>query len=242
MDNYASTDIFHYQEKDGTMADLALVSPQLLLFGDDASVHAAIDHYLAGDASQASNPLYLRASELAATNDIWVVAHASPSDFSKDGLEQAQFLKDVDTIEAGVSLQSGLGLELNLGTNSPQSATELASGLQMMLGMMLAAQSNEKGGPNLADRLQVATDDTLVRLALHLDDSEVEQTLGQMASSMMSSGEGADGGVPGSAGDGSWSQSQSSRTSRPEPPSAHPGTVMIYGLDGGPREIPLGNR
>jgi hypothetical protein len=240
-DSYASIEIVHFQQSESTPSALALVSPQLLLLGDETSIRAAIDHYLAGDPDQASDPLFLHASELAAANDIWMVTHTSPSDFSQQGLEQAQFLNDVETIEAGLSLQSGLGLEVNLRTSNSQSAMEIASGLQMMLGMLLAAQSNNTGGPNLADKLDVAADDTTVRLALHLDDSEVEQAFSQMASSMASAGDGS--GITFSRGEsdnaGGWAGSQDSSVSGADTP---PGTVTIWGLDDGPREVPLGSQ
>jgi len=117
---YHSIEILEQRQKGEDPMALALVDPRTLLLGDGGSVRAAIDHYFAEDPGQAANPLFLRASELAAANDIWVVAAASPSDFSKDGMKQAPFLNDVNRIEAGISLRDGLGLELNLGTPAGQ--------------------------------------------------------------------------------------------------------------------------
>ena len=50
---------------------MALVDERTLVIGDMESVTAAIDHHIAEDANQASDPLYQRASELSADNAIW---------------------------------------------------------------------------------------------------------------------------------------------------------------------------
>ncbi len=117
---YREVEVLDHTDEKGDRTAVALVSPRLVLAGDVDAVESAIDHYLAADPGQASNPLFQRASQLATENDIWLVANASPSDFGQGGGQQAQFLKDLERVEAGISMQSGLGIQLNLGTRSPQ--------------------------------------------------------------------------------------------------------------------------
>jgi hypothetical protein len=236
---HGSVEVLRFAGNKGRPTALALVSPQLLLLGDFDSVSAGIDHYQAQDPGQASNPLYLRASELAGESDIWIVANASLSDFSKDGMNQAQFLKDVESIEAGISLQKGLGLQLNLGTNSEESAAKLAAGLQLMTGMLLASQQQKPDMPNFAEKLQIAADSSLVKMAMTLDEKELEQSFGQLASSMQPSlgGSGDDVAVQGKiggSGDWSWGEMR-----QPEPEPANQ-VITVWGLEEGKKEIPLG--
>jgi len=238
--DYESVEILKYTDKKGKPMAVALVSPQLLLLGDQESIEAGIDHYVAADPTQTADPLYVRASELSSQNDIWVVANASPADFSKDGAQQAQFLKDVDSIEAGLSLQSGLGLQLNLGTKSGQSASELAAGLQLMAGMMLASQQQKPGLPNLAEKLTIVTDDTRVKMALTLDEQEVQQSFGQLPASMQpaAGGDGEEVQLQGKVGgSGDWTWGGQPQAAKPKKPQKQ--VITIWGLQEGVREIPV---
>ncbi len=246
---YESIEILEHVDEKGHATAVALVNSRLLVAGDMESVAAAIDHYHAADPSQMSDPLFQRASQLSANNDIWLVAHASPSDFGQSGMEQAQFLQNVRRVEAGISLQSGLGLELNLGADSAQSASELAAGLQMILGMMLAGQQQQNpNGPNLAEKLSIAADQDLVRLALQLDQSELEQGFGQLATSLPGS---FGGGAPAEEGGSLEAASASAPAApaggfagwnttqvRPVEPEG-PRVITIWGLEEGPLEIDM---
>ena len=242
VESYGPIEILEQHEADDVPMAMALVDSQTILLGDSESVRAAIDAHMAADPGVAEDPLFLRAVELAAGNDLWIVAHASPSDFSTTSTEQAPFLEDVERIEVGLSLQDGLGLQLNLGTASEDSAQNLAGGLQFMLAMLLSGQQNQPGMPNLSEKLRVSTESSMVRLALSLDQSELEQAFNQVRSSVSSSLSGA-GDVEVRAavgGDGEWnvgSQPQETAVSRPAVPEKQ--VIRIYGMEGGPREIPF---
>lgn len=243
VSSYQSIEILEQHEAGNVSMAMALVDSRTILLGDSESVMAAIDYHLAADPGMASNPLFLRAVELAAGNDLWIVAHASPSDFSKATTDQAPFLKDVERIEAGLSFQDGLGLQLNLGTASEDSAQTLAGGLQFMLAMLLSGQQNQPGMPNFSEKLRVSTDGSMVRLAFSLDQSELEQAFNQVESSVASSLGGA-GDVEVRAavrGDGEWNMGSQPHEMAVSPPVVPENQVIrIYGLENGPREIPFG--
>lgn len=242
---YGSTEILENvtpSKSGGQPMAVALVSPQLLLLGDVESVQDGIDHYLAADPGQMSNPLFVRAAALSGNNDIWIVANASPADFSQGGMQQAQFLNKVTSIEAGLSLQSGLGLRLNLGTDSKQSAAELAAGIQMMAGMFLSSAAQKPGMPNLAEKIQVSTDASRVTLALALDKKELAESFGKMTSAdapdVAAASPDADANVPlraKVAGSGHWKWGQ---VQRPEP-KPEKQVITIWGLEEGKKEIPI---
>ncbi|MCP5112306.1 MAG: hypothetical protein GY953_15890 [bacterium] len=206
---------------------MALVSEQTILVGDGASVRAAIDNHVLADAEQMMRPLFVRAMNLASANDVWVVSEASPSQFSPGSSEAAPFLEDVDSIEAGISLQEGLGLEMNLGTGSPEAAANLAGGLQFIVGMMLAEQAKNPGMPNLSEKLTVETDDRLVRMALRLDQAELESAF-QVATSQAAETVVAESREPATP-----------RWEEPAPETSKNRVITIIGMDEGPREIPF---
>lgn len=208
---------------------MALVSPETILLGDGASVRAAIDNHVLADARQMKEPLFVRAMELAATNDVWVVSELSPADFSPSGTEAAPFLNDVDSIEAGISLQQGLGLEVNLGTQSSEAAKNLAGGLQFITGMMLAKQAQDPNMPNLSEKLSIATEDRLVRMALQLDQAELESAF-KSATSQATAQLAVN---TGQSEAPSWEE-----PAPPEPPKKR--VITIIGLDEGTKEIPFG--
>ncbi len=215
---YEDIEILELQDKDGDPAALALVSSQLLLLGDPESVYAAIDHYRAGDPAQASDPLFQRAAELSAGNDIWIVAKTDPGDFAGDG-KQPKFLQSVRSVEAGLSFQDGLGLRLNLGAEDAAKAQELAAGLKLILGMMLSGpQAQDSEGPNLAEKLQVSTEASRVKMALELKPDEVKQLFKKMTAVKV--------GPPQMAGSG---QAPGTSAAPPPGPGAQPG-VKIWGM------------
>jgi hypothetical protein len=225
---------------------LALVDDRTLLAGDVESVRAAIDNYTGGSAPQGSSPLYARAAELAAANDIWVIGYASPEDFAGPGLEQAPFLNDIDSLEAGVTLSDGLAVRLNLGARSDQKAAEMAAGLQLLLGMAIASRKDQMGGVNWSEKLQVAAERSLVKMSFSLSPQEFEQGIQSFTSSVTAAAGAEAGDVPvrGKIGAGSvwsWGEGGAAPPARREAPSGRT-TIRIHGLEGGTREVLLGSR
>lgn len=225
---YRSVEILEENRGGERPMALALVSPLTVLLGDSGSVRAALDNFFAEDPSQLQNPLFTRAAELAVASDLWIVAHASLADFSGNGPQQAQFLNDVESLEAGLSFRDGMELQVNLGAKSPESAQNLAGGLQFLLGMAMARRQQETGVPDLTRNLQVVTDGELVRIALRLTETELEAGFREVAPSVMAALH------PDSA--------PPERTTAPAAvwPAAQKRIIRIYGLAEGVREVPLG--
>lgn len=230
---YQSIPLFEEADAEGDdpMA-LALASSQTILLGNVGSVKAAIDHYQAADPAQSASPLFARAAELAAGNDVWIVSEASPEDFASSTDGTPSFLQDVESIEAGLSFRDGLGVELSLGAGSPESAQNLAGGLQFLLGMMLSGHESGPGASAITEKLRVMTDSTRVHLALHLSQAEFEDAFDDLESSLSFGAADRDVGVQAAVrGSGEWSWEQPPRQKQ---------VVRIFGLEDGPREIPLG--
>lgn len=232
---YRSVPFLQTENDEGQPMTLALVGPQMLLLGDAVSVKAAIDHHETAEADVIDSSLYNRARTLSQANDVWIVSELSPTDFTQADGEVPPFLNDIDSIEFGMSLQQGLGAELNLGTASPDSAQSLAGGLQFMLAMMLSSQENSAAGARISEKLQVSTEDTRVHLALQLNNDELMSAFNDVGSNLTFGGSGGDGEVGGTvkgSDSGSWEQ-------EPQlPPEER--VIRIWGSEEGPIEIPMG--
>ena len=131
---------------------------------------------------------------------------------------------------------------MNLGTESDQGAAELAAGMQLMLGMFMTAGQNQQGMPNFADKINIVADQALVRMSMHLDQAELEQSLQRMGTGMMTASLGGSAedvpihGKVGGSGDWNWGQPDVQNQAPPEPRER---VIRIYGLEEGTREIPL---
>jgi hypothetical protein len=233
--SYRSVELLIPKERPASRMALALVNPQTILLGDRKSVEAAIDLHAAADPSLSATPLYRRAAELAATNDLWVVAMTSPADFSTGNMAQSQLLNDVKSVEAGLSFRSGFGLQLNLGTKSEESARTLANGLQMMLALAVSGQDAQPGLAQLANKLQIAAESSQVKVALSISQGELEKGIGELRAAMTSPRKGSVDVRGAARGSSTWPPAQTAPREPAGPPAKK--VIRIYGLEDGPREI-----
>jgi hypothetical protein len=200
-------------------ASMALLDTSTLLIGDAASLEGAIERSKPG--LHTRNPLAERASELAAANDFWIIATAPPSAFQPANVDLGKFASDIRGIEAGFAFREGFNLELSLMTKDTEAAHELAQLLSGQLQLAMLSQLDNQQATELARKLQVTSEGSRMRVTLALSKEEMDRQIQLM---------------------------QTARTAGPapkpapkaEPPSSHPGTVRIYGLDDGVREIPVG--
>lgn len=227
--------------KPGADQCMALVSPQVLLFGDRASVQAALDHYAAATPPPASR-LYQRASDLSARYDLWFVGTASPQDFAAAGLPE--LVSQVESFEAGLSLQQGLGLDVNLNAKTAESAQALASTIQ---GFVHLAAMQGGGRPEAAEflnKLRVNAEQARVTVSLAVDQAELDRAVQQMRASVRAS---VQGGAlarmdmrPRAVARGvSNPPAATAVVPAPPPKPAEPAVIRIYGAEGGTREIPF---
>ncbi len=124
----------------------------------------------------------------------------------------------------------------------------MAAALQMVLGMMLSSQQQQEGMPNLAEKLQISTEQELVKLSLHMDEGEFQKTFGQVASSLTGPFSGGEMAVEGAGADATPTQTaaatQYPQWTRPvvrQTPAVQtrPRVIKIWGLEDGPREIKM---
>lgn len=203
----------------GPPLSLALISPRLILLGDAGAVRSALDSFPANGHCETS-PLAARAKEMAAANDVWLVADLSPGMLPSPHTEAATLLAGVQRAEAGLSFENGLDLAAALETGSPGDAEKLAGGLQLLLALKMAGRN----GPDPTRNLQVFTEGPLVKMALRISEEELQALLREAEPALLAA----------IAPEG---RPSSEEVPRPQP---RPRLIRIYGLAEGVREIPLG--
>lgn len=214
------------QKKDSDMA-VTVLDDKTFLLGDASSVFAALDRL--EYPSPAQNPLLARATKLREDNDIWALFAVAPTELAGRLMPDLPLIENAHGLELGISLRSGLDLQLGLDTDSEESATNLADVLRKTLQL---AMKDMQQGPDrakivdiaaAAKKIQIAADKSAVRMTLRLDAAEVERSLAEVANHRQRAVR------PDVA---------IALPTRPAPPPAQQ-TIRIEGLDDGPKEIPL---
>lgn len=204
---------------------VALLDGGMLLLGDEKSVLAALDRR--GRALPPASALLARAQALASTHDFWAIADAPLSKFQPAGASPgnpvasalaSQIASQIKGIETGLSLRDGFQFELNLATDSDATATQMSQLVSGQIQMAMLAQATRPEEAEMVRKLQIGAEGNRMRVNLALTADEFRQLQAAQAARAMTAAR------------------------APQPPArpvkpATPGKIMIYGLDGGPREI-----
>jgi hypothetical protein len=175
---YKGVELLLADKGSGGMA-MALVSPTVLVLGDRASVKAAIDNHASASPSASLSALFQRASELALTNDLWVVTETM--EMAKKPAGAGPDLMDgLESIEGGASLRSGLGLDLRLNAKSGEEAVKMGQSLQAMVQLFTLGARNDPEVAQMVNKLQVGIADSQVRVAVNFTQAELDRGITQM--------------------------------------------------------------
>ena len=222
----------------------ALIDSQTILVSDREGVIAAIERggVTAAEQPAADSPLG-RSREMADRHDLWIVSAGPLDEIAGAKASKMPFAADIDWVQAGLTFREGLRLDLLLNTRSGESAKAIAAGIQMLA--PYAAQQ-QPALAELASKLQIGVESTVVQVALAIDANDVERSLGRFAASM-----GAPGGKPFDLG-GTRAVLRANvpvEMTKPDmrpvvdvPQSPRKMVIRIEGLDEGPREIAYPNR
>ncbi|MBN8731085.1 MAG: hypothetical protein J0L64_11120 [Acidobacteria bacterium] len=234
-------------------AQLAIVSPQVILIGDSASLRAAIDHHASADPNRAYDPVFLRATEMAPLYEIWFVGNIPPKSLTGDGAAPAGPMAAFDTVEsfeAGISIKQGMQLQFNLNTVSPAEASKIAQGLAGMMMFATAAQADTPELGEFLKRVKFGSAGAQVQVSALWSQAELESGMKQMQARVKQALPGALAAVPtrpAASGVSDWNVAPAA--SRPTvanaepaytpepPPPAGPLTVKILNAEGGNKEV-----
>jgi hypothetical protein len=203
---------------------VALLDGGTLLLGDEKSVLAALDRR---GRALPSSALLARAQSLASTHDFWAIADAPLSKFQPASASPgnplasplaSQIASQIKGIETGLSLRDGFQFELNLATDSEATATQMSQLVSGQIQMAMLAQATRPEEAEMVRKLQIGAEGNRVHVNIALTADEFRQLQAAQAARAAAA------------------------VRTPQPPArpakpATPGKIIIYGLDGGPREI-----
>jgi hypothetical protein len=186
---------------------VAILDDRHALMGDWPSLRAVLNR----KSQPEDTPLLIRARQLAATTDLWVVVNDPGKSVQKNPM-----LAEVRGVDAALSLGARAELVVQLATDAPEKAAALATALHMMSSTL----------PSRPKSLNISSVDSLVRITASSTASEVTTAFSAFGDRFKT----AAGTAPG--------QPRPVAMRQPEPPPEKQ-IIRIYGLEEGVREIPL---
>ena len=215
----------------------ALYDNKNILIGEEAPLRVAIERMETGLTPQA-NPLFERARDLEAANDIWVIGNTAPLNLNAAGAKPAdpmmQMASQVRNFSVGIAVRRNVSMDLQLQTTSPKAAAQM---LDLVKGAVALAKMNS--GPNestpidIDKLLQFSASGNIVKASLSIEQSDIDKL---MASGIMT--------MANPTPKEPAFQQPAIRALSPAPVVVKPSepvrkSVIIYGLPGGPKEIPV---
>lgn len=225
--SFDSVTIYRPQDSANSDFGFVILNSQTLLIGDVKSLFAVIDRLQKTDTPAPA--IVQRAHDLDTAYDFWAVLLMPPAAISGDRLPIGDLTGPIGGLQAGIAVRNGFEMEIQLNTNSPKDAKNIAA--QCARIVHLAAKDHQ-ARPELAGldkKLKIVVDRSDVHFALRLNAGEVNR----MAKAFRE--------VHGSRAE----LQASANAPAPPQPAAKPvqrQVIRIEGLDDGPREIPYPNK
>lgn len=208
-----------------------VIGPHTVLIGEGDSFTAALARL---NGSAPSAPV----DDLAAS-DVWIEANAGFI-AKQSGQQTSPMLKDLRGLAVGLTLSDAPVFDVVLNAASDAGAATMLQTFQAMT-PLLATQPSSAA---LAKNLSLRQDGSRVRMHLVIP-PEVVAMIQQQAASAANSG-----GVPtqltpllstlGLGGASAIAPAAPAASATKAPPAQNGGTIRIYGLDDGPKEVPAG--
>jgi len=207
--------------------EMRRVDAATVLFGDAARLDAAVER-LRGPASATPSPLAARAKELSAGNDVWI-GGTFPNIPAV-----AMLSASIRGMAFGLSLREGFRLQASVDMTTP----ELAQAVEA-IAKKSVADAQRQNNINVQPEIEVAGSTVRVKVAM-TQDQFLKMVQEQIAASGPTAGSlfGPAFGASSGASSGNGAPQPTSVQAQPVQPQKPP-TVKIYGLDDGPKEVPL---
>jgi hypothetical protein len=166
----------------------------IIMAGNGDQVKAAIARRGRGMILNAA--LATRISNMSSRYEVWVVsiaplaklAESAPGDANVKGFANLEALKNIDQFSFGVGIKSDITLAAEIVMTNAKSASGLADGIQMLIGMI---QQNAKGNPEAMaalKKLNFGVEDNVVHLAITVPAAEVEKAVREAVAKRMTPG------------------------------------------------------
>ena len=223
----------------------ALYDAHNIVIGEEGPLRVALERMETGLTPQA-NPLFERARNLEASNDIWFLGSTAPLNLpaaaGKNSDPMSQMASQIRNFSVGIAVRRNVAMDLQLQATSPKAAAQMLDMLKGVVAMAKMGAKDEAPFPiDLDKALEMSASGSIVRASLSVDPGEVEKL---MASGLVKA-TGVAPSVTAKATPAPVAQLAPSPMPvqivviPPKPVEPVRKTVMIYGLPGGPREIPV---
>jgi hypothetical protein len=222
---------------DKTQPIFALLDEKNIVVAEEGPLRVALERLESGLTPQA-NPLFERARDLEAANDFWIVGSTAPLNLNaaaKPGASDpfSQTLSQVRNFSIGVAVRRNVAMDLQLQTVSPKAATQMLDMAKGVIALAKASAKPEEPFPvDLDKALELSASGNIVRASLTIEQSEIDKLVAQ------SFRRNPAGEAP--AKDSAKEPSvvaEAPIVVKPAPPQRK--TVVIYGMPGGPKEVPV---
>ena len=166
-----NVEIFESTEKGSGRMALALVSTEILLLGDTASLVRAV-----GAPAGRDSLVLARARRMDEHNDFWILSTVAPAEVGADNLPVPLPMRDVRGLEMGLAVTDGVGMELSMQMASAEAAKKAKSEFEKTIKLA----GKEKNRPDLAglDRhMSLTAEREYVRMSFQIDAAQLEQRM-----------------------------------------------------------------
>lgn len=221
----------------------ALYDAHNIVIGEEGPVRVALERMESGLTPQA-NPLFERARNLEASNDIWLIGNTAPLNLSassgKNADPMTQMASQIRNFSVGVAVRRNVAVELQLQAISPKAAVQILDMLKGVVAMAKMGSPAKEAGKdadpfpiNLDKALEMSASGSMIRASLNVEQGELEKLMVARANP-----------PPKPVIPAAPAPVQVAIAPPPHPKPVEPvvvvrKTVLIYGLPGGPKEIPV---
>lgn len=169
-----------YRPQGNSTKDMAfvLLDPQTILIGDARSIFASLERTAFPTPSPDANSLLARAAQLDTNYDAWALM-TTPGVLASDRL-MAMFTggelgTEAQSFEIGFSLRGGLSVDTTVKFQTEAAAKRMASELGRLLKLAIKDKISEPAMLDMEKKLKVASEGSLVKIAMHLTQPELDK-------------------------------------------------------------------
>lgn len=209
-----------------------------ILLGDEAVVDEAVHRLKDLDTKDQTvpNPLFTRASEMDDANDLWIVGSAGPLQSEMPGGVEAmppgfEWLNDIRSFALGVGVRNSFNLDLALNMRSRKGVDQLMGLYQKAQQQAAKDPKNKKQWDEFSEHMQVTASAGGVKFNLNLPEAEFQKTVNEMTAALKAAPKPEDGPAVQTA------KADLKPAMPPPPPQPVRRTVVIYGMEGGTKEV-----
>jgi hypothetical protein len=225
---FNNVQVYRPQGKSGKEMAFVLLDAQTILIGDARSVFASLEKNPFPTLPPDANSLLSRTTLLDANYDVWALITTPgllASDRLMDMFTGGELGTEARGFEIGFSLRSGFTVDTTVMFQSEAAAKRMATELSRLLKLAIKDKMGEPTMLDMEKKLKVVSEGTLVKIAMHMTQQELDKNAQIFAVSQKQSAAAVAGVRP---------------LLIPSLPPTKPEkkVIRIEGLDEGTREIP----